>query len=125
MKYLLEKKGNTLIIAILAVWICVAFVLSSSVLLFAQVEPFSVSSPPNPVGSGARAMGMGGAFVAVADDATAASWNPAGLIQLQTPEMSAVFSLERRAERRYALYLPFHLRFISISLFKMGMDQPA
>ena len=28
---------------------------------------------------GARAMGMGGAFVAVADDATAAYWNPAGL----------------------------------------------
>ena len=28
---------------------------------------------------GTRAMGMGGAFVAVADDATAAYWNPAGL----------------------------------------------
>jgi hypothetical protein len=28
---------------------------------------------------GARAMGMGGAFVAVADDATALHWNPAGL----------------------------------------------
>jgi hypothetical protein len=31
---------------------------------------------------GARAMGMGGAFVAVADDATAVHWNPAGLSQL-------------------------------------------
>ncbi|MGH9162460.1 MAG: hypothetical protein ACRD2X_21040, partial [Vicinamibacteraceae bacterium] len=28
---------------------------------------------------GARALGMGGAFVAVADDATATYWNPAGL----------------------------------------------
>src|ERR1043166_1692648 len=28
---------------------------------------------------GVRAEGMGGAFVAVADDATAAWWNPAGL----------------------------------------------
>jgi len=28
---------------------------------------------------GARALGMGGAFVAVADDATAVHWNPAGL----------------------------------------------
>ncbi len=29
---------------------------------------------------GARALGMGGAFVAVADDATAVHWNPAGLV---------------------------------------------
>ena len=43
---------------------------------------------PNPVGSGARAMGMSNAFIAVADDATAASWNPAGLAQLVRPEMS-------------------------------------
>ena len=42
----------------------------------------------NPVGSGARAMGEGNAFIAVADDATAASWNPAGLGQLERPEFS-------------------------------------
>jgi hypothetical protein len=33
-------------------------------------------------GAGARASGMGGAFVAVADDATAGYWNPAGLSQM-------------------------------------------
>lgn len=33
-------------------------------------------------GIGARALAMGGAFVAVADDATAVSWNPAGLAQI-------------------------------------------
>ena len=33
-------------------------------------------------GFGARALGMGGAFVSVADDASAAYWNPAGLVQL-------------------------------------------
>ncbi|MBT8368271.1 MAG: outer membrane protein transport protein [Deltaproteobacteria bacterium] len=33
---------------------------------------------------------MGGAFIAVADDATAASWNPAGLVQLEEPEVSVV-----------------------------------
>jgi long-subunit fatty acid transport protein len=42
------------------------------------------------VGSGARAFGMGGAFIAVADDATAASWNPGGLGQLERPEISFV-----------------------------------
>jgi hypothetical protein len=34
------------------------------------------------VGAGARAVGMGGAFAALADDASAAYWNPAGLCLL-------------------------------------------
>ena len=41
-------------------------------------------------------MGMGGAFIAVADDATAASWNPAGLIQLEKPEFSVVGAANAR-----------------------------
>jgi len=41
-------------------------------------------------GAGARALGMGGAFIAVADDATAATFNPAGLAQLLKPEISFV-----------------------------------
>lgn len=43
---------------------------------------FSFSDP------GARSMGFGGAFVALADDATAAFSNPAGLTQLLRPEIS-------------------------------------
>jgi long-subunit fatty acid transport protein len=43
---------------------------------------FSLSDP------GARSMGFGGAFVALADDATAAFANPAGLTQLVKPEIS-------------------------------------
>jgi hypothetical protein len=42
------------------------------------------------LGAGARAFGMGGAFLARADDATAASWNPAGLSYLRRPELSLV-----------------------------------
>jgi long-subunit fatty acid transport protein len=42
------------------------------------------------LGVGARALGMGGAFLARADDATAASWNPAGLSYLRRPEVSIV-----------------------------------
>lgn len=56
------------------------------------------TSTPNPVGSGARAIGMGGAFIAVADDATAASWNPAGLTQLRKPEFSFAYSYFRRRD---------------------------
>ena len=37
-----------------------------------------------PVGS--RALGMGGAFVSVADDATAMYWNPAGIARIQRTE---------------------------------------
>ncbi len=55
-------------------------------------------SSPNPVGSGARALGMGGAFIAVADDATAASWNPGGLIQLDYPEISLTGAVFHRIE---------------------------
>ena len=72
--------------------------------IFQQV---GIASSPNPVGSGARALGMGGAFIGVADDATAASWNPSGLIQLEKPEVTIVgeyvirreeFSSSRRPE---------------------------
>ena len=48
-------------------------------------------------GSGARAAGMGDAFVAVSDDGTAASWNPAGLAQLRQPEFSFVYALSDQA----------------------------
>ena len=50
----------------------------------------------NRPGSGARAAGMGNAFIAVSDDGTAASWNPAGLAQLREAEFSLVHSTVRR-----------------------------
>ncbi len=40
------------------------------------------------LGVGGRALGMGGAFVGVADDVTASFWNPAGLAQLNRKELS-------------------------------------
>ncbi len=46
------------------------------------IAQFSFSNP------GARSLGFGGAFVALADDATAAWANPAGLIQITEPEVS-------------------------------------
>ena len=51
-------------------------------------QTVEIASSPNPVGSGARALGMGGAFIGVADDATAAYANPSGLVQLVRPEVS-------------------------------------
>jgi hypothetical protein len=51
------------------------------------------------MGVGARALGMGSAFTAVADDATAAFWNPAGLALLERHEasfMHANLTLDRK-----------------------------
>lgn len=41
------------------------------------------------LGAGAKAMAMGGAYTAVAEDASGAYWNPAGLVQIN--RMSATF----------------------------------
>ncbi|MCK4546345.1 MAG: PorV/PorQ family protein [Candidatus Eisenbacteria sp.] len=43
------------------------------------------------IGVGARGAAMGGAFVCIADDATSAQWNPAGLVRVR--ERQAIFSL--------------------------------
>lgn len=43
-------------------------------------------------GWGARPVGMGGAFTAIADDSNAPLYNPAGLVQVQWNEVSAMYS---------------------------------
>lgn len=66
-----------------AVLVLILFLLPVGALGQAGVAfEFSFSNP------GARSMGLGGAFVALADDATAAFANPAGLVQLARPEVS-------------------------------------
>ena len=72
-------------LALIVVSVAVHLVPGTSV---AQEAPpaleFSFSNP------GARSMALGGAFVALADDATAAFANPAGLVQLLRPEVSLI-----------------------------------
>lgn len=55
--------------------------------------PYSFANP------GARALGMAGAFLGLADDASAAYTNPAGLTQLVSPEVSAELRSERTDTR--------------------------
>lgn len=51
-------------------------------------------------GAGARAMAMGGAFIGLGDDATAAEFNPAGLQILRRPELAwqATYTFDEREE---------------------------
>jgi long-subunit fatty acid transport protein len=83
---------------------CRSWSVFAVLVLAAAVHAQPVTTPeigtaPNPVGSGARAMGQGNAFIAVADDATAASWNPGGLSQLQRPEVSLAVEHLRQSEQ--------------------------
>ena len=68
----------------------------------ANFNPPSIFSAPLPSGSGARALGMAGAFTALADDATAASWNPSGLTQLELPEFSYVLRYHYEKQTHYS-----------------------
>jgi long-subunit fatty acid transport protein len=87
---------------------CPQFRLVASVVVLAAVsspawaqrlaEPAYFASA---TGSGARALGMGGAFIAIADDATASSWNPAGLAVLERAEASLVFQPIARVTTKY------------------------
>jgi len=62
----------------LGITFCLALTVS------AQEDEISIG---NTFGLGARAMGMGGAFLGVADDFSALYWNPAGLAQIRKFEL--------------------------------------
>lgn len=55
-------------------------------------SPFAANMSVNYQPPGARSQAMGGAFIGLADDATAATVNPAGLVQLSKPEIMGQFN---------------------------------
>src|SRR5688500_18021437 len=61
--------------------VLIFIVLTCSFMSAQELEPAPTFRLINP-GYGAAALGMGGAFVAVANDLSAIYWNPAGLAQL-------------------------------------------
>jgi len=64
--------------------------------MLAGVEGVNDASfAPQPLGPGARALAMGGAFAALADDLSAPLWNPAGLAQLEEAEFGAAGTWRR------------------------------
>jgi len=57
-------------------------------LCFAQTEVAKYAGEFMAIGVGGRALGMGGAQVAVVNDVTAGYWNPAGLARMNYPQIS-------------------------------------
>lgn len=81
---------------------------------------------PFALGAGNRALGLGGAYVAVADDASAALWNPAGLAALERRRFeashTALFGMGF-GETYFSFVLP-HWRWgnTSLTLRQFGTD---
>ena len=63
--------------------------LSLFIILLASSEVFGAFQD---IGTGARPLGMGGAFVAIADDANTVLYNMAGLTQLESSEFTAMYA---------------------------------
>ena len=78
------------------------------------------------IGAGARALAMGSAFVASADDVTAAYWNPAGLYGIRTYQGSYMHSERFNGIVSYdyaGFALPLDDRgVLAISAFRQGVD---
>jgi len=77
-------------------------------------------------GVGARALGMGGAFVAISNDVTGGYWNPAALAQINYPQISAMHAQRFANIVNYnygALAIPFgRQNSLALSLIRLGVD---
>jgi hypothetical protein len=82
------------------------------------------------VGVGARALGMGSAFAGLADDGTAAYWNPAGLPSLGTKQVSAMHAEQFGSIVKYD-FLSYTTplgspgkpkQALAVSLIRLGVD---
>ncbi len=78
------------------------------------------------IGAGARALGMGSAYVAVADEVTAAYWNPAGLNGITNYQGSYMHSERFSGVVSYdyaGFVLPANNRgVLALSVFRQGVD---
>ena len=80
------RKCPKLLCGLIPLFFLILMVLPAS---FAGVD----AMPHLRLGAGARSIGLGGAFTAIADDATATVWNPAGLGS--APDLSLNFSTQQ------------------------------
>jgi hypothetical protein len=107
------KRSNTrkTLLTALAAAACLAAGLSSGAYALEDPRYFSAAAAGTTTADflnlpvGARAAGMGGAYTAISEEASAVYWNPAGLVQI--PKLSAVFMRAQYLEEisyQYAAY---------------------
>jgi hypothetical protein len=109
-------------------WACL--LLAAAVLRPAPAEATRYAGEFLRVGVGARALGMGSAFAGLADDGTAAYWNPAGLATLSTHEITAMHAEQFGSIVKYD-FLSYTMplgspgkpkQALAISLIRLGVD---
>lgn len=77
------------------------------------------------LGAGTRAVGMGGSFVSIADDASAVFWNPAGLARLSFGELDfSHVTLPEGSEYDFAgaAYPTVHAGSFALGFLRVGTD---
>ncbi len=78
------------------------------------------------IGVGGRALGLGGSYVALANDVTSSYWNPAGLSQLQYPQIALMHDERFAGLVNYdyaAVALPIGATTtLGISAIRLGVD---
>ncbi|RMH71626.1 MAG: hypothetical protein D6675_06335 [Gemmatimonadetes bacterium] len=120
------KKG----IMLLSLLLTLMFLFPTSALALDKVAQSGVQFLK--IGVGARAVGMGEAFVAVADDPTALYWNPAGLVNVEGKAFTVSYN-KWIAETThsfvgYAQYFPglgtFGISFVNFSVGEIDETEP-
>lgn len=70
-------------------------------------------------GNGARAMAMGGAYIAIGGDPSASFWNPAGLASIMDSQITASYNFTSSIERTFA---DFYSDTFSITAYDFPLD---
>jgi len=78
------------------------------------------------LGAGGRGLGMGGAYTALARDVSAAYWNPAGLVNIEYPQIMLMHAQQFEGVVKYdfgSFGIPFGAhRSLGLSLIRLGVD---
>ncbi|MDP8219897.1 MAG: PorV/PorQ family protein [Candidatus Stygibacter frigidus] len=96
-------------------------------LLFSTIyaEDNNHAAPYMRMGLGAKALAMGSAYTAIADNISTAYWNPAGLSEIENIEIGSMYSTNMGLERQYnyaGIGMKFDFGAIALSWIHAGWE---